>query len=121
MLGIDTRFKGNIRFGGTLRLDVRWVAGEDRVRLSFADNGVGMDEQQKRLYFQPFNSSFREGTGLGAAIVYRLVEEHAGNIQLESEVGRGTRVWIELPRLQTNPEQQDKAPFARVAAGGEVG
>jgi len=61
---------------------------------------VGMDEQQQRLYFQPFSSSFAEGTGLGAAIVYRVVEEHGGRIDMESGSGVGTRVRIVLPRRQ---------------------
>jgi len=84
--------------GGTLSIDVEWAGGGDHVVFTFADDGVGMDERQKERYFQPFNSSFQEGTGLGAAIVYRLVQEHEGKIHVDSELGRGTRVRIELPR-----------------------
>ena len=69
-----------------------------RVAMRFADEGMGMDAQQQERYFQPFSSSFHEGTGLGAAIVYRLVEEHGGRVRLESNAGRGTCVRIELPR-----------------------
>jgi two-component system sensor histidine kinase PilS (NtrC family) len=102
--------------GGTLAIHVGWNARGDRLEFSFADNGVGMNEQQRRLYFQPFSSSFREGTGLGAAIVYRLVEEHRGKIHLESSAGRGTCVRIELPREQPRP---DGVASRLRAAGGE--
>jgi two-component system sensor histidine kinase PilS (NtrC family) len=106
--------------GGTLQVGVRWVAAQDRVQFNFTDDGVGMDEHQQGLYFQPFNSSFRKGTGLGAAIVYRLVEEHGGKIQLESGVGRGTLVRIELPRYQTRRDPRTETPSVRWAAGGEI-
>jgi two-component system sensor histidine kinase PilS (NtrC family) len=106
--------------GGTLNIEFEWTERGDAVRLLFADDGVGMDERQKRLYFQPFNSSFREGTGLGTAIVYRLVQEHGGKVSLESGKGEGTRVWIELPREQAVSEQRDPAPMVRWAAGGEI-
>ncbi len=82
---------------GTLTIGARRCEGSDEVELSFADDGVGMDERQKRRYFQPFSSSFRHGTGLGGAIVYRLVEEHRGRIQLESSPGQGTTVRVRLP------------------------
>jgi two-component system sensor histidine kinase PilS (NtrC family) len=59
-----------------------------------------MDEKTQAGYFQPFRSFFEEGTGLGAAIVYRLVEEHGGKIAVDSTPGAGTRVRIVLPRRQ---------------------
>jgi signal transduction histidine kinase len=86
--------------GGRVEIEVRWAGAGGEVEISFVDSGVGMDEQQQRLYFQPFNSSFAEGTGLGAAIVYRVVEEHGGKIFLDSGSGAGTRVRIVLPRRQ---------------------
>jgi hypothetical protein len=58
--------------------------------VTFADEGVGMDERTRDGYFQPFRSAFEEGTGLGAAIVYRLVEEH-GDASSSSSPGREPR------------------------------
>ncbi len=104
--------------GGTLSVNVSWLAGGQSVEFTFADDGVGMDERQQRLYFQPFNSSFREGTGLGTAIVYRLVEEHEGKIELDSGVGRGTRVRIVLPRRQRGSGASSAPePQLRTASG----
>jgi two-component system sensor histidine kinase PilS (NtrC family) len=105
--------------GGTLSIDVRWNGSGDGVEFVFADEGEGMDERQLRLYFQPFNSAFPHGIGLGTAIVYRLVEEHGGKIHLESNKGRGTRVRIELPRCQTPAVGGEPGRREPQAAGGE--
>jgi two-component system sensor histidine kinase PilS (NtrC family) len=99
---------------GTLDIEVRWSHADAGVEIRFTDDGVGMDEQQRELYFQPFSSSFPEGTGLGAAIVYRLIAEHGGRIQLESVPGEGTTVRLLLPRSQ----RRAAAPACRRAAGG---
>lgn len=100
--------------GGTLTLEARPVEFE-QVEVVFSDEGVGMDERQREGYFQPFSSGFGEGTGLGAAIVYRLIEEHRGRISLESAPGRGTRVRILLPRFQRAAAAAAPLP---AAAGG---
>jgi two-component system sensor histidine kinase PilS (NtrC family) len=99
--------------GGQVGIEVRWVSGAQEVEISFVDTGVGMDEQQQRLYFQPFSSSFAEGTGLGAAIVYRVVEEHGGKIHLESGAGAGTRVRIVLPRRQPGALEKEAGDTRR--------
>jgi two-component system sensor histidine kinase PilS (NtrC family) len=104
--------------GGALTIDVRATASSPQVEIVFADEGVGMDEQQKERYFQPFNGSFGEGTGLGAAIVYRLVEEHGGKIQLDSEPQGGTRVSITIPRRNPRDGTQPAPQVELQAAGG---
>jgi two-component system sensor histidine kinase PilS (NtrC family) len=103
--------------GGVLTIEVEPCDGGDSVEITFADQGVGMDTRQQERYFQPFSSSFREGTGLGAAIVYRLVEEHGGKIRLDSAPGRGTRVSITLPCRAAGAEKT--AP--RLVASGGLG
>jgi two-component system sensor histidine kinase PilS (NtrC family) len=104
--------------GGTLTVGVEWKRGGEEVEIAFADEGVGMDAEQQRGYFQPFSGSFRDGTGLGAAIVYRLVGEHGGRIQLESDPGRGTCVRIRLPRRQAEASA-GAVEAVRMIAGGE--
>ena len=59
-----------------------------------------MDERSREGYFQPFRSAFEEGTGLGAAIVYRLVEEHGGASRIDSVPGRGTTIHIFVPQVR---------------------
>lgn len=86
--------------GGCLTVSVRRPAS-GLVEIGFADTGVGMDAKLRARYFQPFNGSFRQGTGLGAAIVYRLVEEHGGRIQIDTREGEGTSVRVVLPETQS--------------------
>ena len=86
--------------GGALTIAVHGDVATNEVVVAFADEGVGMDDRAREGYFQPFLSAFEEGTGLGAAIVYRLVEEHGGRIELESLPGRGTTIRIVVPRVR---------------------
>lgn len=106
--------------GGTLAIAARSLEPTDEVVLEFEDEGIGMDEAAREGYFQPFHSAFGEGTGLGAAIVYRLVQEHGGRIALDSSPGAGTRVRIVLPRSQSvapGSKRSDREPVAEFAEG----
>lgn len=91
--------------GGQLAVRGRLLA--DRYRIEFEDTGRGMSEEQRTRLFEPFRSSFDAGTGIGMAIVYRIVQEHGGRIEVHSQPGRGTRIDIDLPL----------EPAARAVAG----
>lgn len=77
----------------TVRLSVR---GEE-VALAFRDQGRGMGHEEQRRVFEPFQSGSPMGTGIGLAIVYRIVREHSGDITVRSTPARGTEVEIRLP------------------------
>jgi two-component system sensor histidine kinase PilS (NtrC family) len=80
--------------GGTLTISVeRRSAG---VRIQFADTGIGLAEDELKRLFVPFNSSFRNGTGLGLPIVYQIVTAHNGMITVKSRKGAGTSFVIDL-------------------------
>ena len=68
-----------------------------RALLSFKDEGVGMTPEERKKLFQPFHSGFRKGVGLGMAIVYQIIEQHQGQIDVSSRPGEGTVVRIWLP------------------------
>ncbi|MGH9764833.1 MAG: two-component system sensor histidine kinase NtrB, partial [Blastocatellia bacterium] len=81
--------------GGELSVSLSARPGQE-VAITFRDNGDGMSREQRDRLFEPFNSS-TGGTGLGMAIVYQLVGDHNGRIQVESEAGKGTQISIRLP------------------------
>ena len=82
--------------GGTLTISVR-KAEDGGAQILFQDTGVGMTQEEKANLFQPFQSGFSGGTGLGLSIVFKIVDDHKGNISYESEKGRGTIVTVYLP------------------------
>ena len=68
------------------------------VQLVVADTGVGMDELTRSRCLEPFFTTKGErGTGLGLAMVYGTMQRHGGDIEVASEVGRGTRVTLGFP------------------------
>jgi two-component system sensor histidine kinase PilS (NtrC family) len=84
--------------GGTLRLVARpSSASVGHVELAVVDDGVGIPPEQLDTLFQPFHGSFGQGSGLGLAIVHRIVQDHRGEVLVESAVSRGTEVTVRLP------------------------
>ncbi len=81
--------------GGTLSVTGR--IRKQFFRLEVRDTGQGMTEEQRARIFQPFQSFFDNGIGIGMAIVYRIIEEHGGRVEVQSQPGAGTTVAIELP------------------------
>ena len=81
--------------GGTFT--VRGTLAGGCYRIAFRDTGRGMTDEQRARIFQPFQSFFDQGSGIGLAIVYRIVQEHEGEISVESELGKGTEIRVDLP------------------------
>jgi signal transduction histidine kinase len=65
--------------------------------ISLADTGVGIDGKIKEKIFEPFFTTKTNGTGLGLPIAYRIIKQHQGKINVESQAGQGTEVNIYLP------------------------
>ncbi len=89
------------------------------IRLCIADNGIGIAREHLAKIFEPFErlhgKQVYPGTGLGLAIVRKAVERMGGRVGVESEPGRGSRFWIELPEL----DKERVSPGTVVSGAGE--
>jgi len=82
----------------------------DRVEFEIADNGIGMERETREKAFSLFFSSKGvEGTGLGLFISNKIALAHGGRIELESEVHKGTRFVVTIPR--TRPKEQPEESY----------
>jgi two-component system, NtrC family, sensor histidine kinase PilS len=77
--------------------------------IRFIDTGRGMSQEQLARLFTPFSTAFDGGTGLGMAIVRRIVQDHGGAIDAESRPGEGTTVTVLLPRRAEKNPVEDPA------------
>jgi PAS domain S-box-containing protein len=71
----------------------------DRATVEVEDNGIGIAPEDREKIFLPFFTTKPSGTGLGMAIVKKIVDLHGGDIVIDSAPGRGTRVRISLPAV----------------------
>jgi two-component system NtrC family sensor kinase len=85
--------------GGRLTIATSAEPEFGMVVISVADTGVGISEENKRKIFEPFftTKGRGQGTGLGLAMTYGVIQRHGGLITVASEVGKGTRFTIKLP------------------------
>jgi CheY-like chemotaxis protein len=82
--------------GGTITLRTREESG--RVILEVCDTGIGMDEEVRQHCLEPFfTTKGANGTGLGLAMVYGIVQRHSGTVELESQPGIGTTFSLSFP------------------------
>lgn len=92
------------KYGGEVpKITVRVALDDDTVRISVADNGMGISRREHKRIFDKFYriddrlSREREGSGLGLAIVQHVVRAHGGHVEVDSDLGRGSTFTIVLP------------------------
>ena len=81
------------------KISVKLFANENNIYIEVADNGCGMDADTLKQMFDPFFTTkpVGQGTGMGMAIVYNVLKEHNGTIEVESKVGMGSLIRCVIP------------------------
>jgi signal transduction histidine kinase len=90
--------------GGTLTISGEIDESADLICLAVADTGCGIDPEDMPRIFEPFYSTKIDGkgSGLGLPMVYGIIHEHHGDVEVESELGKGSTFRIKLPRNLVN-------------------
>jgi len=114
LMNLATNARDAMPEGGTITLSVEPVKLDDEfikahgygkpgpyAMISFADTGMGIDEETRKRIFEPFftTKEVGKGTGLGLSMVYGIIKQHEGFINVYSEPGRGTNIKIYLPLI----------------------
>jgi signal transduction histidine kinase len=90
--------------GGRVMISTE-VDAEALLKVSIGDEGVGIPPEDVERIFKMYYTTKPEGTGIGLALVRRVVDLHHGSIEIRSTVGQGTSVIVGLP---TNPGPLDR-------------
>jgi signal transduction histidine kinase len=110
--------------GGRLTVKTHQLVKRDGakwVQIEVSDTGCGIPARDLDHIFDPFyttkhESEDREGTGLGLTIVHQIVHEHGGVIEVQSEVGRGTTFFVNLPVQARRPEREEEVKKPTLAS-----
>ena len=107
----------NVTFEDKYGSDVTAVMPGEFVSLTVSDDGCGMDKETLNEIFEPFftTKDVNQGTGLGLAMVYGIVKQNDGFINVYSELDNGTTFQIYLPRHKSTPETIEEAGVERTA------
>jgi signal transduction histidine kinase len=88
--------------GGALTITTGSASDESSIFISFKDEGTGIPPEIQTKIFDPFftTKGVGKGTGLGLSTSYGIIQSHHGNIDVESQPGKGTTFTIYLPRSE---------------------
>jgi two-component system NtrC family sensor kinase len=93
---------GDLHLGTLLTEDGEWVL------VAFRDSGPGLTPEQAAHIFEPFFTTKAEGTGLGLAVSYGIVEQHGGTIEVSSQLGHGATFIVRLPVRPARVKAQEQ-------------
>ena len=123
---VDNLISNAIKYTQTGSVHV-CLAVEDRVQIEVSDTGIGIDSMDRDHLFTRFfrarhaHSQSIQGVGLGLSIIKSIVESHGGRIEVESQVGRGSRFQVRLPLDLLRPEVPQPATSPELGAVSRQG
>jgi two-component system, NtrC family, sensor kinase len=108
--------------GGNLWLTTGFYKDDAKVQIIIRDDGMGISPEILPRLFEPFltTKEIGRGVGLGLAISRSILERHSGNIEVQSEVGRGTTFTVTLPWYPEKESQQDLEKDSQKRADKDV-
>jgi signal transduction histidine kinase len=104
--------------GGTLA--VRLSDGARWASITVRDNGVGIPDEIRSRIFDLYFTTKKEGSGIGLAMTYRIVQMHHGQIDVESRLGSGTTFVLRLPLISAGSGQRMAPALPEDAVSGEL-
>ncbi len=108
--------------GGVLSVEASLLSGDDlidSVRITIADNGCGIGGVDIQRIFEPFYTTKSAGTGLGLAVVNRIIENWRGHIELSENEGGGAKFTITFPSSVSSSENRDFSEMNEGALHGK--
>jgi signal transduction histidine kinase/putative methionine-R-sulfoxide reductase with GAF domain/CheY-like chemotaxis protein len=91
-----------------------WLEGDDRIVITVEDTGSGMSPETRKKIFEPFfTTKGARGTGLGLSVTYGIITRHKGQIEVESELGKGTKFIINLPVRKLGQDTTRSIPIVK--------
>lgn len=91
---------------GKGKVEVKWKKMDEQVCIHIKDNGRGIHPEHRSRIFEPFYTTKKEGTGMGLSVCHQIINDHGGQIDVDSQPGRGTIFYVYLPILKS-PEETD--------------
>jgi signal transduction histidine kinase/DNA-binding response OmpR family regulator len=112
----------NVELDESYRRKYPYIQPGKYVEIRVSDSGIGMDEETQGRIFEPFftTKEIGKGTGLGLAMVYGIIKQHEGHINVYSEVGHGTTFEIFLPAVESDVEKEAQAVQLPLLGGTET-
>lgn len=104
------------------RITVRTFTRDGSVCIEATDDGTGMSAETRERLFEPFYTTKSSGQGLGMSVVYGIVNRFGGEVEVESELGRGTCIRLRFPSLEVaiEPVAESPAEAAELARPARV-